>query len=946
MEEFSPENISKLLPDLKLDARQAQGFISFFKTLSNDARAVRFFDRKDYYTVHGEDASFIAKTYYRTTTALRQLGNATDGIPSVSVNRNMFENIARDVLLHRTDLTVEVYEGSGSNWRLTKAGTPGNIGAFEDVLFANNDMQDAPVTIALFPSLRENQCIVGLSYVDMTNQRLGLAEFLDDSQFTNVESALVALGCKECLLPVESGKSIEFKNLHGALDRCGVLLTERKKTEFKSRDLVQDLGRIIKGSIETVRELLSEFQHALSALGALVSYTDLLADDYNYGNYTIQKYSLNRYMRLDSSAIRALNILESKTDANKNFSLLGLMNRTCTAGMGKRLLNKWLKQPLLDVDEINCRLDLVQAFVDDVELRKTVRQQLKKIPDIERLTHNLRKRAANLSPVIKLYQACNRLPYIKDALEHYVGQFSPFIRKKYVGPMEHWLGKDQLNMFIDLVDTAVDLDHIDSDEYMISPGYDEALATLKDDLDAVEQQIYNIYKQTANDLDLSLDKSIKLEKGSQFGHVFRITKKEEQKVRKKLSSNYIVLETRKDGVKFTNSKLKRHGDQYQKILNEYTSHQKNLVFRVVQTSATFSMIFEDSARLLSELDVLQSFADLTVSSPVPYVRPEITGSDGGDIILQGCRHPCVEAQDGVNFIPNDCNLVRGKSWLQIITGPNMGGKSTFIRQVGVNVLMAQVGCFVPCDWASVSIRDCIFARVGAGDCQLRGVSTFMQEMLETASILNGASEKSLIIIDELGRGTSTYDGFGLAWAICEHLVQVTRAPTLFATHFHELTALSQGTLGDSSNMAAVGVANYHVGAHIDPISRKLTMLYKVEPGACDQSFGIHVAEFANFPESVVALAKRKAFELENSTQAPSTSGNINQEPGTKRRLACIPADMATGAARAHRFLEEFASIPLGQMDVKQAMQHVGRLTDELEKDASENAWLKQLFLTS
>lgn len=946
MEEFLPENISKLLPDLKLDARQAQGFISFFKTISNDDRAVRFFDRKDYYTAHGENASFIAKTYYRTTTALRQLGNATDGILSVSVNRNMFENIARDVLLHRTDHTVEVYEGSGSNWRLTKAGTPGNIGSFEDVLFANNEMQDAPVTIALFPSLRENQCIVGLGYVDMTNQSLGLAEFLDDSQFTNVESVLVALGCKECLLPLESVKSIEFKNLHGTLDRCGVLLTERKKAEFKSRDLVPDLGRIIKGSIEPVRELLSEFQHALGALGALISYMDLLADDYNYGNYTIQKYSLNRYMRLDSAAIRALNILESKTDANKNFSLLGLMNRTCTAGMGKRLLNKWLKQPLLDVDEINCRLDLVQAFVDDVELRKTVRQQLKKIPDIERLTHNLRKRAANLSPVIKLYQACNRLPYIKDALERYEGQFSPFIRKKYVGPMEHWLGKDQLIMFIDLVETAVDLDHIDSDEYMISPGYDEALASLKDDLDAVEQEIYNLYKQTANDLDLSLDKSIKLEKGSQFGHVFRITKKEEQKVRKKLSNNYIVLETRKDGVKFTNTKLKRYGDQYQKILNEYISHQKNLVSRVVQTSATFSTIFEDSARLLSELDVLLSFADLTVSSPVPYVRPEITGSDEGDIILQGCRHPCVEAQDGVNFIPNDCNLVRVKSWLQIITGPNMGGKSTFIRQVGVNVLMAQVGCFVPCDRASVSIRDCIFARVGAGDCQLRGVSTFMQEMLETASILNGASEKSLIIIDELGRGTSTYDGFGLAWAICEHLVQVTKAPTLFATHFHELTALSQGTLDDSSSMVAVGVANYHVGAHIDPISRKLTMLYKVEPGACDQSFGIHVAEFANFPESVVALAKRKAFELENSTQAPSTSDNVNEEPGTKRRPACIPADMATGAARAHRFLEEFASIPLGEMDVKQAMQHVGRLTDELEKDASENAWLKQLFLTS
>lgn len=316
----------------------------------------------------------------------------------------MFETIARDLLLERTDHTLEAYEGSGSNWRLCKSGTPGNIGSFEDILFANNDMQDTPVTVALFPIFRENQCTVGMSFVDMTKRKLGMAEFLDDSQFTNVESLLVALGCKECLLPMESGKASELKNLHEALSRCGVLLTERKKSEFKSRDLVQDLSRIIRGSIEPVRDLLSDFEFALGALGALLSYAELLADDSNYGNYSIQKYNLDSYMRLDSAAMRALNVVENKTDLNKNFSLFGLMNRTCTAGMGKRLLNRWLKQPLLDVNEINCRLDLVQAFVEDAELRQGLRQHLKRISDVERLTHNLRKKTANLQPVIKLYQ--------------------------------------------------------------------------------------------------------------------------------------------------------------------------------------------------------------------------------------------------------------------------------------------------------------------------------------------------------------------------------------------------------------------------------------------------------------------------------------------------------------------------------------------------------------
>ncbi|KAE8729913.1 DNA mismatch repair protein MSH2 [Hibiscus syriacus] len=803
----------------------------------------------------------------------------------------MFETITRDLFLERTDHTLELYEGSGSNWRLVKSASPGNLSSFEDALFANNEMQDTPFIVALLPSFHENGCTVGFGYVDLTKRILSLAEFLDDSHFTNVESALVALGCKECLLPMEIGKSSECKTLNDALIRCGVMVTQRKKTEFKARDLMQDLGRLVKGSIEPVRDLVSGFEFAPAALGALLSYAKLLADEGNYRNYSISRYNLGSYMRLDSAAMKALNVLESKTDANKNFRLFGLMNRTCTAGMGKRLLHMWLKQPLLDVREINSRLDLVQAFVEDTELRQNLRQHLRRISDIERLMRNVERRSAGLQHIVKLYQRnwllnkgvifhapknaiivvnvlhqhsfvltvislvkdliktklSIRIPYIKSSLEK-CEQFSSLIKERYLDPFELLTGDDHLNKFIALVETSVDLDQLENGEYMISPSYDDALAALKNEQESLERQIHNLHKQTAIDLDLQVDKALKLDKGTQFGHVLRITKKEEPKVRKKLSTQFIVLETRKDGVKFTNTKLMKLGDQYQKVLEEYNNCQKELVNRVVQTTATFSEVFEPLAWLLSELDVILSFADLASTCPAPYTRPEII--------------PPVH----ISLFPffSVLGWVRGRSWFQIIIGPNMGGKSTFICQIGVNILMAQVGCFVPCEKASISIRDCIFARVGAGDCQLRGVSTFMQEMLETASILKGATEKSLVIIDELGRGTSTYDGFGLAWAICEHIVEVIKAPTLFATHFHELTALAHENVNhELQKKHNIGVANYHVSAHIDSSSRKLTMLYKVEPGACDQSFGIHVAEFANFPKSVVALAREKAVELED-----------------------------------------------------------------------------------
>ena len=435
------------------------------------------------------------------------------------------------------------------------------------------------------------------------------------------------------------------------------------------------------------------------------------------------------------------------------------------------------------------------------------------------------------------------------------------------------------------------------------------------------------HRSASEDLNQDMEKKLFLENHRVHGWCFRLTRTEASCIRNKRA--YQEISTQKNGVYFTTSSLNTMRREFDQLSENYNRTQSGLVSEVVGVAASYSPVIERLAAVIAHLDVIISLAHASIHAPTPYTRPKIhpRSSDclangvPGETVLNEARHPCLEQQDDVSFITNDVRLSpspEGPSFL-IITGPNMGGKSTYIRMIACIALLAQIGCFVPCaEGASLTVFDSILARVGASDSQLKGVSTFMAEMLETANILKSATRDSLIVIDELGRGTSTYDGFGLAWAIAEYIVGRIGACAAFATHFHELTRLADtwkqvrnlhvvahmsGDDGAAKAADAMDVDNDESGGR-NKKRREVTLLYRVEPGVSDQSFGIHVAELVRFPPKVVNMARRKAEELEDvgegdgaDTAMTSDANGDDKVLGTKRNASNATAEEIDEASR-------------------------------------------------
>ena len=561
-------------------------------------------------------------------------------------------------------------------------------------------------------------------------------------------------------------------------------------------------------------------------------------------------YNVTKYMSLDINARRNLEITEKLRDKSKKGTLLWVLDKTATA-MGGRMLRRWLSDPLVDDVQINKRLNAVEELKNNIILRGDITEALKKVYDIERLAGKIAYGSVNGRELISLKNSASQLPEIKGILSN--------TNSKLLKELFESL--DDLQDIYKLIDdTIIDEPPISTKEGgLIKLGYNEEIDKLKTATTDGKKWLIELEAKEKEETGI---KNLKVGYNKVFGYYIEVSKSNVGLV----PDRYIRKQTLTTGERYITEELKNLENQILGAEERVIQIEYNVFVEVREKIERQLQRIQKTANVISILDVLCSFAN--VAEDQGYVKPEVDNS--GIIDIKDGRHPVIEKiLPSGSFVQNDTYLDKEENRLSIITGPNMAGKSTYMRQVALITLMAQCGSFVPASSAHIGVVDKIFTRVGASDDLSMGQSTFMVEMMEVATILKEATANSLVILDEIGRGTSTYDGLSIAWAVAEYISDSEKcgAKTLFATHYHELTKLED---------KLEGVKNYSIA--VKEKGEDVIFLRKIIPGGTDESYGVHVAKLAGVPQVVT----KRANEILKSLERKSALGEKQQEKENKQ----------------------------------------------------------------
>jgi len=849
---------------------------------------ILFFRMGDFYETFYEDAKICSKVLGLTLTSRSKANNPIPlaGVPYHAVDGYIKKMLQAGYRVAVCEQVEDPKKAKGVVKRdVVRIITPGTL-TDDMLLTAKEDNFLCAISLG-------TKHDAAISWVDISTGHF----FVQSVPENRLLDELLRLSPAECLLADRRGElfEAETKKLTAEITQLtNSIVTERPGWYF---DTYQARQRLLKhfGTATLEGFGITEADDGLiTPAGAIIEYLNETQKTTLGHIRSLRKIDRTSFLQIDPTSLRSLEILQTIRSETTRGSLLECLDCTET-GMGGRMFRNLLCMPLHDLGAIELRQDAVEDLKQAEDQLSAIRSLLNSLADTERIAARVSTYRATPRDLVALAQTLRKIPSIREILQ----PFTADLLIKLTGQC------DSMDELADLLEAAIEPQcpvHL-RDGGVIRTGFDEKLDQLRLISKDGRSWLKNYQKEQIEQTGIA---NLKIGFNKVFGYYIEVSHAAAEKV----PADYVRKQTIKNAERYITEQLKQYETQLLDADERAVELEQQLFEQVRRQTAQFVNRLQKLAETIAHCDCLAGLAFLAKRSN--YIRPKLT--TGKELLISDGRHPVLDEMLGAEFVPNDIELGNRTGDCLIVTGPNMSGKSTYIRQVALLVLMAQTGSFIPAKEATIGLVDRIFTRVGASDELVRGQSTFMVEMTETANILNNATEKSLVILDEVGRGTSTYDGLSLAWAVTEHIAAKLKCRTLFATHYHELTELAE-------LFTNIKNCNVAVREWMDEV----VFLHKILPGGTDKSYGIHVAKLAGVPKSILDRSKEILEELESTFQKEASGEHL-----AKHKTKEPDADSLF--VRKHMsVLEKLGTIDLDNLTPIEAINLLNRIKREINE---------------